>query len=387
MADGTSYNDAAIPQRREGEGRMSFSICGLATAVPETVLGEVDAMLLARRVCCSTVEQAMALPKVYRQCGIKQRHVVLDKQVCRDVLDGTRLSKSVFLPESVVDKQGPTTAERLEHYALCAGPLVQDAARQALECSGVSPRRITHIVTVSCTGFHAPGLDIELIKGLGLRPTTERTHVGFMGCHGVLNGLRVARGFTTSDANARVLVCAVELCSLHYHYGWDAEQVVVNALFGDGAGALVGAQRGPAGSWNLAASGSCVFPDSASDMIWRIGDRGFRMTLSKRVPDLIGANLRPWLLEWLGGNGLRLDDVESWAIHPGGPKILTAVQEALNLKPEAIQPALDVLSNHGNMSSATILFLIQLLQERRSPRPCVALGFGPGLAVEAALFR
>jgi predicted naringenin-chalcone synthase len=366
---------------------MSFAICGFGTAVPDTALGEVDAMLLARRLCCSTVEQSMWLPQIYRQTGIKQRYIVLDKQAFRDVMEGTRLSGSVFLPHNQADHRGPTTGQRIEHYARYAGPLALRAAGEALERSGMRPRDVTHLITVSCTGFCAPGVDVELIKGLKLPATTQRTHVGFMGCHGALNALRVARAVTDSDANARVLVCAAELCSLHYQYGWEAEQIVVNALFSDGAAAVAGARDGPDGAWRLVASGSCILPDSADDMTWKIGDRGFRMTLSKRVPDLIAAHLRGWLLEWLGQQGLGLEQIRSWAIHPGGPKILSAVQEALALEAGSIEPALEVLSRYGNMSSATIVFLLRFLQERQAARPCVALGFGPGVTAEAALFQ
>ena len=366
---------------------MGFVIRGLGTAVPDTAVNEVDAMLLARRVCCRTVEQSMSLPQIYRQTGIKKRHMALDQQVYRDVLDGTRVSNSVFLPHNNTEGNGPTTGQRLDHYVQYAGPLALRAARQALERSGFSPRDVTHLVTVSCTGFRAPGVDIELIKGLDLPATTERTHVGFMGCHGALNGLRVAHAITGSEPDACVLVCAVELCSMHYHYGWEAEQVIVNALFADGAGAIVGGGSGPDDSWKLAASGSCLIPDSVDDMTWKIGDRGFRMTLSKRVPELISTYLRPFLVEWLAKQGVSFEQIESWAIHPGGPKILSAVQSALELPASALEPALGVLAQYGNMSSATILFLLQYLQERKAPRPCVALGFGPGLTAEVALFQ
>src|SRR5262249_8546649 len=216
-------------------------------------------------------------------------------------------------------------------YAQHAGPLALAASRRALEQSALAPDQITHLITVSCTGFVAPGVDRVLITGLGLLGTVERTQVGVMGCHGAFNGLRAARAFTGSDPEARVLVGAVELCSLHYHYGWDPEKMVANALFADGAAAAIGAGAGPADAWRLTATGSCLFPDSADAMTWAIGDHGFEMTLSPRVPDLIGAHLRPWLESWLGSHGVRLAEVASWAIHPGGPRILLAIEKALGL--------------------------------------------------------
>jgi len=185
-----------------------------------------------------------------------------------------------------------------------------------------------------------------------------------------------------------VLLCAVELCSLHFHYGWDPEKVVANALFADGAGAMVIASDGRDSSdaWQVTANGSCLVPDSEDAMTWRIGDHGFEMTLSPRVPSLVGTCLRPWLVQWLAEHGLTLRDVRSWAIHPGGPRILEAIAQALGLTPDATRFSAQVLAECGNMSSATMLFLLERLRRSGAPRPCVALGFGPGLVVEAALF-
>jgi predicted naringenin-chalcone synthase len=367
---------------------MSFAVLGLGTAVPATRVSQEEAAAAARVVCARTEQQAALLPVFYRLTGIDTRHMVLPPQVVRDALDGTRASASVFLP-AAGDDRGPTTRQRMEHYAREAGPLAAEAAGRALDRAGLPARRLTHLVTVSCTGFQAPGVDRELIVRLDLAPGIERTHVGFMGCHGAFNGLRVARAFAGADPEARVLVCAVELCSLHYHYGWDPEKMVANALFADGAGAVVGgtAAAAPAGAWRLVAAGSCLFPDSASAMTWAIGDHGFTMTLSPRIPDLLGRHLRPWLENWLGAHGMPLGEVASWAVHPGGPRILTAIETALGLPRSATAVSREVLAECGNMSSPTVLFILERLRAREAPRPCVALGFGPGLVAEALLFR
>jgi predicted naringenin-chalcone synthase len=259
------------------------------------------------------------------------------------------------------------------------------ASAAALAESGFDAASLTHLVTVSCTGFVAPGLDFALITELGLRPTVARTHVGFMGCHGALNGLRVANAFATAELSARVLVCAVELCSLHYYYGSAADKLIANAIFADGAAAVVGCAGEPA-DWSLRASGSCLIPDSADDMGWTVGDHGFEMALSRRVPGLIASHLRRWIESWLGDNALSLADVRSWAVHPGGPKIVSAVEEALALPAEALAPSRAVFAEYGNMSSPTVLFVLRRLREQNAQRPCVALGFGPGLVAEAALF-
>jgi predicted naringenin-chalcone synthase len=249
-------------------------------------------------------------------------------------------------------------------------------------------------VTVSCSGFVAPGFDLDLIRDLPLSPGTARTHVGFMGCHGALNGLRVARAFVEADPLSRVLLCAAELCSLHYDYRTETARILANALFADGAAALVATGAAPgadaqldAGPWRHVASGSAVLPGSAEAMTWSIGDHGFEMGLSPRVPDVIAAHLRPWLEEWLAAHGLALEGVASWAIHPGGPRILDVVESCLRLPPDAATESRRVLEECGNMSSPTVLFILDRLRRQGAPRPCVALGFGPGLVVEAALFR
>jgi predicted naringenin-chalcone synthase len=368
---------------------MSMALAGLGTAVPATRVTQAEAMAIARAICCTTDEQATWLPGIYHQSGIDTRHLAFDAAVVRDLLDGTHHSGSPFLPTGAADDRGPGAACRMRHYVEHAGPLAARAARQALERAGLEPGAITQLVTVSCTGFRAPGVDCHLIKQLGLAPTVGRTHLGFMGCHGALNGLRVARAFVEADPAARVLLCAVELCVLHYHYAWDPQKMVANALFADGAAAVVGVPEAaaPAGGWRLAANGACLFPDCEDAMTWTVGDHNFEMTLSKRVPGLIGEGLRPWLERWLAGCGTALGEVASWAIHPGGPRILSAVEEALGLGREGAAASRAVFAEYGNMSSPTVLFILERLRSEGAPRPCVALGFGPGLAVEAALLR
>jgi predicted naringenin-chalcone synthase len=279
----------------------------------------------------------------------------------------------------------------MAYYAEHALPLAAEAARSALDRSGLKPNQITHVVTASCTGFTAPGVDSGLIRELQLRRTTQRVHVGYMGCHGAINALRVAQGLALTDARARALVCAVELCSLHYAFHWDDERMLGNALFADGAGAaVVGAgdaasSSAPRRPWRLAATGSYLFPETADAMTWSIGNHGFAMTISSALPRLIQENLGPWLTAWLAEYGVAVTAVESWAIHPGGPKILEAAAAALGLGPDKLRTSREVLSQFGNMSSATVLFVLDAFRQRDAAAPCVMLGFGPGLVAEAVL--
>jgi predicted naringenin-chalcone synthase len=366
---------------------MSLAIVGIGTAQPATRITQDEAVQVGQMLCCRDAADAGFLPHLYEQTTIVNRHLAFDRGVFDDILDGTRHTGSPFLPSPDPDAQGPTTAERMQHYMREAGPLALRAAARALDDSGVAPEDITHLVTVSCTGFSAPGVDFELIGNLGLRATIERTNVGFMGCHGALNGLRVTRALAASQPDACILLCAVELCGVHYHYAWNPKRVIANALFADGAGALVGVpdHAAPMDAWQALASGACIFPESANAMTWKIGDHGFEMSLAARVPEMIADNLRPWMETWLAGQGLGLADVGSWAVHPGGPRIVDAVEEALDLTPRDTEDSRAVLAECGNMSSPTILFVLERLRQKSAPRPCVAIGFGPGLAAEAAL--
>jgi predicted naringenin-chalcone synthase len=368
---------------------MTLAILSLGTAVPSATISQHDALRIAQALCRPTDEQASWLPTMYHGTGIDTRGLSFGEDVIRDVIDGTRHTASPFLPKGTPDDRGPTTGERMRHYARLAPPLALRAARAALERSSLRAADLTHLVTVSCTGFVAPNVDVALVRGLGLLPTVERTHVGYMGCHGALNGLRVARAYAGADPDARVLLCAVELCSLHYYYGWSPGPMVANALFGDGAAAVVGAPvaAAPAGAWRAAATGSCLVPDSADAMTWTVGDHGFEMTLARQVPSLIARHVRPWLAAWLAREGVDLAAVGSWAVHPGGPRILDAVEEGLHLPRRETAVSRAVLAEHGNMSSPTVLFVLERLRAAGAARPCVALGFGPGLMAEAVLFR
>ncbi len=366
---------------------MSLAILGIGTAVPPANYDQREALCIAQALSCKTEEQTTWLPNMYGHTGIDKRHICLGRAVLDDVVNGTTHSKSVYLPKMTDDDRGPTTRERMQSYVEQAPLLALAAAAKALQQAQMPAAAITHLITVSCTGFSAPGWDVTLVRELGLSPTTQRTHVGFMGCHGALNGLRVARAFVDADPQAKVLLCATELCTVHYHYPWDPQKVIANAIFGDGSAALVGvAGAATEHTWRLSASGSYLVPDTGNAMTWDVGDHGFIMTLAKKVPEIICRSLRAFLEPWLADLGLSIAEIRSWAVHPGGPKILDAVGESLGLPPHLLLPARAVFAAYGNMSSPTALFILDHLQKHGNKPPCVALGFGPGLNVEAALF-
>jgi len=364
---------------------MSFRVYGIGTSSPPCSISQEHAVGLARAYGCTSDEQQRQLKALYRLTRVKTRHSVVLESDSRD-----GIPRRSFFPAMQNDAdRGPTTAERMARYEKDAPPLAARAARAALADAGLEAGAVTHVVTVSCTGFAAPNFDVGLIRDLGLRRTVARTHVGFMGCHGALNGLRVAKAYADSIPDACVLVCSVELCSLHYQYGWNGDWLVANAIFADGAAAIVGGgqPRSPSDEWMLSASGASLLEDSAELMAWRIGNHGFEMSLSARVPGVIERELRPWLDGWLASQGTPVDQIASWALHPGGPRILEACAQAIGIKREDYAVSQEVLGEFGNMSSPTIIFILDRLRRRHAPRPCLAIGFGPGLAVEAALFR
>lgn len=364
---------------------MSVCILGIGTAVPELSIEQADAAVAAGMLCGLTEKQRRLLPTLYRHAGVRKRHTVLLTPEAKGEPGGQLFYRSV----EEGGPEGPTTAARMQKYAQSATGLATAACQKALADASLDAGAITHLITVSCSGFAAPGVDIQLIRALGLPADVARTHVGFMGCHGALNALRVARAFADADEDARILVCAIELCSLHHQYGWNPEQIVANALFADGSAALVCGHADELGPLEdkprWLASGSTVVPETEDLMSWNIGDHGFQMTLSARVPDVIQSSLRTWLESWLASEGTDLGQIAHWGIHPGGPRILQACVDALQLEPSEIQTSKEVLAEFGNMSSPTILFIMERLIRNQTPGPCVLLAFGPGLTIEAAL--
>ena len=359
---------------------MGLTIAGIGTALPMHAIDQADAAEIARRFCCDGDPQRRTITELYGRSGVKRRHSVL-LQSSNGPIEGRQ---SFFRPRATEHDGGPTTEERIQSYEQHAPQLALKAAHDALQDAALSPEAVTHLITVSCTGFSAPGFDLSLIRQLRLSPGVSRTHLGFMGCHGALNGLRIARAFAEAEPAACVLLCAVELCSLHHACGGSLDKIIANSLFADGAAAVV-CRAAPTQGWNLVASGSAIIPDSEDAMSWRITNHGFAMTLSRRVPELIHRHLGRWMNWWLRQNQLSVDRIGCWAIHPGGPRILDAVSKALELDQTQLAESRAVLEELGNMSSPTTLFIMDRLRRRRAPLPCVALGFGPGMAVEAAL--
>jgi alpha-pyrone synthase len=277
----------------------------------------------------------------------------------------------------------PTTAQRMRLYE-GAAPALAAKAVDRLGLDAMERARVTHVIVTTCTGLSAPGLDLELIARCGLNPSVERTVIGFMGCYAGISALKMARHVVRSEPEARVLILSLELCTLHLQETDDLEQVLSFLVFGDGAAAsLVTAD--PSGI-ALDRFRAVLVPDTQGLITWHIGEVGFDMFLSGQVPGAIGAGLRPLAGEILAGKAP--EEIDLWAIHPGGRSVLDAVEGAFGLEPTALAASRNVLDKNGNMSSATVMFVLKEILEtgKAGGRGC-AMAFGPGLTAETMLFR
>ncbi|MDQ4140997.1 MAG: type III polyketide synthase, partial [Bacteroidota bacterium] len=284
--------------------------------------------------------------------------------------------------------------QRMAIYQQEALPLSVAAVTDCLaKLKNFDRSSITHLVTVSCTGMYAPGLDIDLIQALDLPSTTQRTSVNFMGCYAAFNALKVADAFCQADSQARVLVVCTELCTLHFQKYSEYDHLVSNAIFGDGSAAVL-VQGKPIPKHiniGLAAFHCELMPAGKKEMAWHIANHGFEMTLSSYVPDLIRQGIRCLTQRLLQKLNLELSTIDLFAIHPGGRKILEAIEKALQLQPEHNCFAYEILRDYGNMSSATVLFVIKSIWQTLSPahhnQPILSFAFGPGLTLESMLLK
>ncbi len=276
----------------------------------------------------------------------------------------------------------PSTGARMRQYEIEA-PVLAQRAVNGLNL-GEKKSEITHIVVTSCTGFSAPGIDLEVINRCGLNPSVERTIIGFMGCYAAVNALKIARHIVRSEPKSKVLVVSVELCTLHFQETYELERMMPFLLFADGcAAALISAE--PKGL-SMERFYATILPEAASQMGWHIRDLGFDMVLSNRIPVTVGEVIQRASDAILAG--LKPKDIELWAVHPGGRAVLDAVEAAFRLPLNALNASRRVLRDFGNMSSATVLFVLKsILEENSSGARGCAMSFGPGLTAETMLFK
>ena len=345
--------------------RPAPRINAIATAVPG---GEIDSLYrdwAVRQI--ADPRRQRVFERMSARSGIDSRYTVLDSE-----------HRHFATGSFYADGGSPGTAQRMEVYARTAPELALSAIDGLPDTSG-----ITHVVIASCTGFLAPGLDQIVSRRLGLGSGVERISIGFMGCYAGITALRTAAHLVRSDPKACVLTIAVELCTLHLQETDDLESLLAMGQFADGAAAAIvsGSGAGLAMGEHISAE-----LEESSDLIrWHIGDNGFVMHLSGAVPGRIAAALENKALVGRIAGGADVAQTDAWAVHPGGKSVLDAVERGFDLPSAALETSRQILREFGNMSSATVLFVLSRLLPQKPSRG-VAIAFGPGLALEGFRF-
>jgi len=367
---------------------MTSYVGAIGTANPAHCIGQPQIADFMAQALQFGGDDTRKLRALYRVSGIAQRYSVLPDY-------GRSNGAFTFFPNTPGLEPFPSVGQRMAVYRREALPLATAAVHDCLrQAPSIETASLTHLITVSCTGMYAPGLDIELVQALGLRRDIRRTCVNFMGCYAAVNALKLADAICRAEPEARVLVVSVELCTIHFQKSSEEDHLVSNALFGDGAAACLVLGRplpAPAPSLALQAFHCGLEPDGHDDMAWHINDFGFEMTLSSYVPRLIQRGIRSLTDELLEKLQVQLSDVHTFAIHPGGRKILETIEAALGLSHDDNRHAYEVLRNYGNMSSATVLFVLRNVLAQATPAshgaPVLSFAFGPGLTMEAMLLQ
>ncbi|MBL7849659.1 MAG: type III polyketide synthase [Cyclobacteriaceae bacterium] len=330
-------------------------------------------------------DDARKLRAVFRASGIETRYSVIE--------DYGRTGDFDFFENNPAMEPFPSTRRRMELYRRHALSLSLDAVHQCLAHTPDLRRdSITHLVVVSCTGMYAPGLDIDLVKALGLNSSIQRTCINFMGCYAAFNALKIAAAACQSNPEAKVLVVCTELCSIHFQKENTEDNLLANALFGDGSAAVLVESRPRHGIGLELEEFHCeLATEGEHDMTWTVGDLGFEMRLSSYVPEIIRSGIRHLTRSLLAKIGQRPAGISFYAIHPGGKKILETIEAELGISREHNRFAYEVLRRCGNMSSPTVLFVLEALWKQLTPsddqRRILSFAFGPGLTLESALFK
>ncbi|MHA0856120.1 type III polyketide synthase [Paenibacillus sp. CMAA1364] len=358
-----------------------ISIIGIGTALPNHRMEQGEVLDKLEEALQDSPNSVRWARRIFKQCGVATRYT------CEPNLIGQG-STSRYLPTQGLHDV-PTTAERMEIYQRESIPLALQAAKEALTDGEVDASQITHLITVSCTGQFLPGLDVVLVKEMGLSARVQRIPLTFQGCAAGLKAIQLARTLVAGQPNAQILIVCVELCTLHFQPSSDREALFGASFFGDGASAcVIGiADHNKKGKFQLGEGHSVLLPDCSEEMIWEVGDYGFDLYLSTHIPKLLGQYLGKEIELLLEGKDLP----DLWAIHPGGRGIVDVVQQLFQLSDEQVQYSRDILHNYGNLSSATILFVLQAMRDDLQSQQVesssgVALAFGPGLTAELLKF-
>ncbi|MEC0201257.1 type III polyketide synthase [Paenibacillus lautus] len=362
-------------------GMSDAAILGMGTALPAHSVAQSDIADLIASTLQDQPDLARFARRVFRSCGVETRYT------CESNYLGP-LEECRYLP-SHDESDIPTTEERMDTYKREALPLGVAAAEKALKDAGMSPERITHLITVSCTGQYQPGMDVLLVRQLGLSPRVNRLPLIFQGCAAGLKAIQMARDVVRGAPASQVLIVCVELCTLHFQPVKEREALFAASFFGDGASSCVIGlpETNHRHYLELGPGYSVLLPDSTEDMTWEVGNTGFDLFLSPRIPKLLGIHLEEELRILLKDDKLP----ELWAIHPGGRGIVDSVQEVMRLTDEQTKYSRDILRTAGNLSSVTIMFVLSAMRKEmqeldKASTEGVAMAFGPGLTAELMRF-
>jgi predicted naringenin-chalcone synthase len=357
----------------------------IVTVVPEKFYTQEFALDFILNLAGDTEKKRTLLTKLYKGTQIKKRHTVID-DYDKDP------SEYTFYPKNPSLKPEPSTAQRNDLYIKEAKRLTLKAAKKLFEeIPEFEPDLITHLITVSCTGFVAPGLDFFLVRDLDLNPSVHRYNIGFMGCQGAFPAMKLARDICLANSEARILIINVELCSVHIQQREELDIVVSNAIFADGiSAALVSSQKNDVkgSKYAMEKFATSFASNTESDMAWRIGDHGFLMKLTVNVPRIVKDNIKPLMDNLFNSAGINQDEIDIWAIHPGGRAILEKAEEALGLTKEDLDVSYRIMHEYGNMSSTTIMFVLEdILNDSTKKGNVFSAAFGPGITLEIGLME
>lgn len=350
-------------------------IISIATAVPAFCHDQKNILHFMQDAYHLDEVEKRKLSFLYTMSGIKTRHSVVEDY-------GVDKSKWTFIPTN--NAAFPSLEKRMDLYQQHAMPLSKKAIVQCID-GVITAQQITHLITVSCTGMAAPGLDLALMEALQLSPNLYRTSINFMGCYAAIHALKMAKMICDTTPNANVILVCTEFCTLHFQQTYNLDNAASSLLFADGCAAVLVS--------NCINSNKAIVLNNfyatvafkgKNDMSWQLSSHGFLMTLSGYVPQLIEEDIETLVSEALQTQSLSKDDVTHWCIHPGGKKIVDVIQKKLSLSDADVAPSRSVLSKYGNMSSATILFVLKEMMEEEtvSPKNIFGVAFGPGLTME-----
>ena len=351
-------------------------IVSIGTALPEYQHEQQKIFEFMSRVYAVNEIEKRKLKFLYKYSGIQTRYSVLpDYGVSADEWE-------FFTPTENLEPF-PSIEKRMKSFRQHAAPLSIKAINNCLENFPI--KNVTHLITVSCTGMSAPGLDLELMELLDLPVTTWRTSINFMGCYAAIHALKVADVICKADSSANVLIVCVELCTLHFQKKYSPDNISSGILFGDGAAAVLVTGNKETEGMSIDHFYSSVSIKGKQEMAWEMSSSGFLLTLSGYIPDLIEEDFNHFANAAMKGTGLTKEDITHWCVHPGGKKILEAVHNSLGFTNGQLQHCYDVLSDYGNMSSPTVLFVLERIQkalDKKQRNNIFGAAFGPGLTIE-----